>query len=275
MRTLVWLEATVGDPALDDLWSFLASYVDGLAAGRVRTRLVHAGTDAGGIRTPANRLLSDAVVLAKAVEQDAGADALVIGCWGAPTPAVRAAVSAAVTGLGEASVRAASTLGRRAAVVTVAESLAPVFSDEIRDLGGAHTFLGQPVRAYAPESTHLDVVRAVEDPTDLIERFDVTARRAVDDGADAVVVGCGYLGAIFAVHGYTAVGGAPDVPVIDPNRLALEHVLQLRLLADAGMGPTPRGYVRPTGARRDALLTTTRRLIDVSPALPTQEGTPR
>lgn len=276
MTTLVWLEATVGDPALDALWSMLADHVDALAAGRVRTRLVHAGADAGGIRTGPNRLLSDAVVLAGALDEERSGDvdAIVIGCWGAPTAPVRAAVSVPVTGLAEASVRVSSTLSRRAAVVTVAESLTSVFADEIRELGGASAFLPRPVRAYAPESTHRDVLRAVTDPTDLIDRFDAVARRAVDDGADAVVVGCGYLGAIFAAHGYTCVGGASDVPVIDPNRLAVEHVLQLRRLADAGIGPTARGYVRPAGPRHDALRTAARRLIGTAAASPSQEGTP-
>lgn len=276
MKTLLWIEATAGDPALDGLWSFLADHVDALAAGRVRTRLVHAGTDAGGIRTAPTRLLSDAVVLARALEEERAGktDAIVIGCWGAPTAAVRAAVSTPVTGLAESSVRALSTLGRRSAVVTVAESIVPVFSDEVRELGGAPAFLSTPVRAYAPESTHQDVLRAVTDPAELIDRFDRTARRAVDDGADAVVVGCGYLGAIFAAHGYTSVGGAPDVPVIDPNRLALEHVLQLQRLSDAGIGPTPRGHVRPSGNRQDALRITARRLIGPAAASPSQEGTP-
>ncbi|WP_036321231.1 aspartate/glutamate racemase family protein [Microbacterium sp. B24] len=276
MKTLVWLEATVGDGALDELWRFLADYVDALAAGRVRTRLMHAGVDAGGIRTAPNRLLSDAVVLARAVEEESAGDmdAIVIGCWGAPTPSVRAAVSVPVTGLAEASVRALSTLSRRAAVVTVAESLTPVFADEIRELGGAPAFLARPVRAYAPDSTHRDVVRAATDPTDLIGRFDAVARRAVDDGADAVVVGCGYLGAIFAAHGYTCVGGASDVPVIDPNRLALEHVLQLQRLADAGVTPTARGYVRPTEPRNHALRTVARSLLGTDATSPSQEGTP-
>ncbi len=276
MRSVVWLEATVGDPALGGLWDFLGERIARLAAGRVRTRLVHAGADAGGIRTPANRLLSDAVLLARAatLEEAGDADAFVIGCWGAPTAVVRGAVTVPVTGLAEASVRAMGSLARRAAVVTVADSLVPVFADEIRGLGGAGVFAAPPVRAYRPESTHLDVLRAVDDPTDLIERFDASARVAVDEGADAVVVGCGYLGAIFDAHGYRAVSTAADVPVIDPNRLALEHVLQLCHLADAGIRPTDRCYPSAAGARRAALLHTSRRLVPDAAASTSQEGTP-
>ncbi|MBN9176633.1 MAG: hypothetical protein J0I43_04600 [Microbacterium sp.] len=275
MKTLVWLEATAGAPELAPLWEFLADRVDALAEGRVATRVVHAGIDAGGIRTAPNRLLSDAAVLARAVEVDAGdaADALVIGCWGAPTSAVRAAVGIPATGLADANVRAVGSLARRAVVVTVAESLVPVFADEIDALGSAGFLMDRPVRAYAPESTHLDVLRAIEDPTDLISRFDATARRAVDDGADAIVVGCGYLAPIFAAHGYTAVSTAADVPILDCNRIALEHALHLRTLADAGIAPTARGYLRPVHARHRALASASHRLLGSTPLPIPQEGT--
>ncbi|GAA3649772.1 aspartate/glutamate racemase family protein [Microbacterium marinilacus] len=252
-RTVTWLEATVGDPALGELWDFLADQVALLADGRVRTRIRHVGVDAGGIRTPANRLLSDAAILATALDVQEQSDAIVIGCWGAPTEPVRAASTVPVTSLPDGASRAVGSLARRAVVVTVSPALVPIFRDDLTRLGPAGFLAERPVRSYDPESSHADVVRAIHDPEPLIERFDEVARAAVEDGADAVVVGCGYLAPLFTHHGYTSVGGHPDVPVLDCNRLAFSHALQLLDLAAAGIGPTARGYVRPSGARGVAL----------------------
>lgn len=259
MKTVTWLEATHGDPGLDDLWTFLADAVERLAEGRVRTRLQHTALNTGGIRTPANRLLSDAAILASGLDAQHSSDAIVIGCWGAPTGAVRSASKVPVSSLPDGSVRAMGSLAKRAVVITVAPSLVPIFTGDLQAMGASDFLADRPVRSYAPESTHLDVVRAIVDPSDLIDRFESAAEQAVRDGADVIVVGCGYLAPIFTHHGYTHVLAHPDVPIVDCNRLAFEHVLQLMRLDDAGITPTPRGYVRPDAPRRDALSAAARR----------------
>jgi Asp/Glu/hydantoin racemase len=264
MKSVTWLEATDGDPALDDLWSFLADSVERLADGRVRTRLQHTAVNTGGIRTAANRLLSDAAILAAGLDAEPASDAIVIGCWGAPTDAVRTASQVPVSSLPDGSVRAIGSLAKRAVVITVAPSLVPIFTGDLHAMGATGFLADRPVRAYDPESTHLDVVRAILDPSDLIARFDRVAEQAVRDGADAIVVGCGYLAPVFTRHGYTHVLAHPDVPVIDCNRLAFEHVLQLMRLDDAGITPSPRGYVRPDEARREALAAAAGRFTQAS-----------
>ncbi|MDF2441954.1 MAG: allantoin racemase [Subtercola sp.] len=253
LKTLTWLEATHGDPALAPLWRFLEEQVAELAAGRVKTRLQHTGFATGGIRTSANRLLTDTAILAASLAAESESDAIVIGCWGAPTEAVRSAVGIPVSSLPDASVRAIGSLARRAAVVTVAPALAPIFENDLRMLGATGFAAEQPVRSYLPESTHFDVLDAITDPADLIDRFDAAGEKAAAAGADAIVVGCGYLASIFTAHGYTALRHHPDIAVIDCNRLALEHALQLIELAQAGIHPSSRGYVRPTGVQRTAL----------------------
>lgn len=260
MPEITWIEATHGDPRLARLWGFLAEQVEAIAAGRARVRLRHVSIAAGGIRTAPNRLLSDAAILATALDEQTHADALVIGCWGAPTEVVRAAVGMPVTSLPDGSVRAVGSLARRAVLITVSRTLVPIFDDDLCRLGAAGFLDERPVRAYDPESSHLDVVEAIDDPAALIARFDAVAQEAVADGADAIVVGCGYLAPLFTHHGYTHVAGHPDVPVLDCNRLAFEHALGLLALAGAGIGPTARGYVRPAGERGAALAAASARL---------------
>lgn len=262
MYDITWVEATHGDERLARLWSFLAEQVQLIASGRAHVRLRHVSVAAGGIRTAPNRLMSDAAILAAALDEQPHADALVLGCWGAPTDVVRAAVNVPVSSLPDGSVRAVGSLARRAVVVTVSPTLVPIFSDDLRRLGTTGFLEDRPVRAYDPESTHVDVLDAVDDPAALIARFDEVARAAVADGADAIIVGCGYLAPIFTHHGYTRVGDHPDVPVLDCNRLALEHALGLLALDAAGIRPTARGYVRPTGERAAALTTAAARFTD-------------
>ena len=50
--------------------------------------------------------MSDAAILATAIEAQEHTDAIVLGCWGAPTEAVRAASALPVSSLPDGSVRA-------------------------------------------------------------------------------------------------------------------------------------------------------------------------
>jgi Asp/Glu/hydantoin racemase len=258
MKTLTWIEATHGDPRLAELWRFLRDEVESLARGRVRIEFVHVPLATGGIRTAANRLLNDAAVLAAAMGAVDRSDAVVIGCWGAPTGAVRSALNRTerplpVTSLPDASVRAVGSLARRAVLLTVSPTLIPIFADDLLGMGATGSHESRPVRAYDPESTHDDVLAAIADPEPLIARFDAEAQRAVADGADAVVVGCGYLAPIFTRAGYTSVRGHPDVPVIDCGRLAMEHALMLLELQEAGVVAAPRAYASPRGPQEAGL----------------------
>lgn len=70
MTRSTWIEAPVGDPAHAPRWRVLAAHGEHAAAGRTRVGLRHVGTDAGGIRTPADRTLS----------VDEGADAVIASC---------------------------------------------------------------------------------------------------------------------------------------------------------------------------------------------------
>ncbi|MGO3885478.1 MAG: aspartate/glutamate racemase family protein [Mycetocola sp.] len=252
-RTLTWLEATPGDPAAAELWEFLADSVATLAGGRIGTRVQHTAVAAGGIRTPATRAMSDAVLVASAMTAQQQGDVLVFGCWGSPVRAARSAVGVPVTGLAEGSCAAIPSLASSAVVVTVAPTLCSPFEAEVRGYGAAGWQPQRAVRSYAPESTLAEVCQAIQDPGPLIDRFDLAAREAVADGADSVVVGCGYLAPIFTAHGYTAVRGHPDVPVLDCNRLAMEHALHLLALSDAGIGPSPLASPRPSGGQGQQL----------------------
>jgi Asp/Glu/hydantoin racemase len=251
VQTLTWLDATTGDPQLEALWVFLRDQVRQLVSDRMEVELRHVGLSSGGVRHPATRLLNDAGLLAAASQVEASSDAIVLGCWGSPVQRIRSAVGIPVASLPEASALAAAALARRAVVVTVADSLTRVLTEDLADYGGSGLH-SNPVVSYVPESTHGDIVRAIHDPSDLIDRFDAAAAAAVEAGADAIVVGCGYLAPIFTAHGYRHVRGRPDIPVWDCNRLAVEHALTLHRLHGTGVRPAPLTYGRPRGASGEA-----------------------
>lgn len=273
---LTWIEATAGNPRHQRLWDYLRGEVEALAAGRAEIDFVHLPVVTGGIRTPANRLMNDTAVLAAALDRahpdgarpgegERPSDVTVIGCWGAPTEIVRAALNGPdrripVTSIPDAAVRVVGSLARSAVVVTVSPALIPIFADDLRRMSASGFHAITPVRAYDPESTHDDLVEALDDPTALIARFDAVAQEAVADGADAIVVGCGYLAPIFTGAGYAHVQGHPDVPVIDCGRLAMEHALLLHELGERGIAATPGGYPPPRGPQFGALRSAAARL---------------
>lgn len=233
---VAWLEATEGRAELAPVWDLLRGYLDGLAGTRAAVTLRHLPTPTPGARHPAARLLSDALAVAQARDAAPDADVLVYGCWAAPVAEARALVATSVTGLTEASLRIGATLAARPAVVTVAEGLRHGFARDFAALGVPDL----PLWWLDPASTHADVVAAVADPAALVDRFDRVARRATDAGADAILVGCGYLGPLFAVHGYDHVGGRPEVPVLDCCLLAFEFATMLAGLAGRGVGASRR-----------------------------------
>lgn len=257
---LHWLDITEGASELDGLWRFLRAHVEGLSAGRYEVDFGHSGVAGGGVRHAAARITQDAVTLAAASRVSSGADALVLGCWGSPTEAVRSMVTCPVASLSEASVLMTRSLAHTAAVITVSPSLIEPFATDAQRVAGGQGLLEPPVLAYDPESTYDDVLEAIEQPGSLIDRFDKVARQAVAKGADAVITGCGYLGPLFASHGYVSVGDAADVPVLDCTRLAFEHVHVLRALASAGHGPAVRAYNQPPARSLQAMTAVMSRL---------------
>ena len=251
---LVWIEATEARPGLNRMWDFLGEYLVGLSGDAFETSIVAFPLSAGGARHPAARVLSEGLVLAAAAEVEAPADIVLVNDWTPPVRQLRALLDP-VTALSEASVVLGSVIAQRPAIVTVAEELRDGLVRDLGDIGLLGRMADPPVWGLDPPSTHEDVQDAIDHPDGLIGRFDAVARRAVDAGADAILVGCGYYGPVFVKHGYTHVSGHPDVPVYDCVRLGFEMARVLYALREAGIDPSPRAFPRlaepsATAARR-------------------------
>lgn len=251
---LAWIEGTEARAGLAGLWEFLDGYLKDLAGDDFEVIFAAFPRAAGGVRQAAPRLMSEALGLTTAVESVAAdAELVLFNDWAMPVHAARSYLDVPVTGVNEASAVLGSVLAQRPAVVTVAEGLRWGFEADLRDFGVVDKMVQPPVWWLDPQSTHEDVMEAIDKPDSLVERFDAVAQRAVAAGADAILVGCGYLGPVLSHAGYRHVVGRPEVPVYDCTLLAYELGVTLHRLHRAGVGPSRRGFAVPEGANATAV----------------------
>lgn len=242
---LVWVEGTEARPKLNGLWTFLDDYLKDMARDEFDVSFVAFSRPGGGVRQSAPRLISEVLGLTSAkVAEEAGADLVIFNDWAMPIHAARSFLRVPVTGVSEASALLGSALSQRPAVVTVSEGLRWGFESDLREWGVMDKMLHPPVWWLDPESSHEDVQEAITSPDAFVARFDKVALQAVGAGADAILVGCGYLGPTLDHAGYRHVSGHPDVPVLNCTRLAYELGVTLFRLQRSGINPSMKGFAR-------------------------------
>ncbi len=166
----------------------------------------------------------------KLAEQE-GYDAVIIDCMGDPAlHAARELVDIPVIGPAEASMAMASVMGHRFSVVTVLQSVVPIFHNMVAAYGFKDRFAS---------------IRFIDIPVLELDREDevkeglaVESRKAIDeDGADLIILGCTGM-----------IGMAKDlekklgVPVIDPTAAALKMA---ESMVDLGYSHSKLTYPKP------------------------------
>jgi allantoin racemase len=220
---ILWNEATSGAPELDLLWDALRGYFPKVARGGTEVVLRHAPVSANYVRSLYTELLNNRAVVENtiAAERD-GFDAVVLGCWADPLWEAREVVDIPVVGIGEAAMLLATTLGFRFAVITVAPGVIPTIEMDLRLYGLEDRAIVRPVRTLDPPSDMELLLESVTEPhRRLIPNFERVARECIEDGAEVIVVGCGYYGPILTLHGYNEVPGT-GVPVVDCSAAGLK-----------------------------------------------------
>lgn len=158
---------------------------------------------------------------ALAAEAD-GCDGVFLGCWNDALWEAREVLRVPVGSLSEQSMLAALAMGRRFAVVTVSEKTACAIEHDLLAYGLRDRAIARPSRSIAPESDLALLQGAVDDPrSGFIPRFEAVARACIADGADVILVGCGYYGPLLRRAGYTRIPGT-GVPVVDSTTVALK-----------------------------------------------------
>jgi Asp/Glu/hydantoin racemase len=142
-------------------------------------------------------------------------DGVIVAAFGDPgLTALRARLAVPVTGIAEAGMAEAALGGRRFAVVTTTPELVAAIARTSASYGHAGQFAG----------THLtpgDPLDVMADPRRLVEALDAACRRAIQDGAEAIVIGGGPL-AVAA----RALAGRLDVDLVEPVPAAVRLALR-------------------------------------------------
>ncbi len=166
----------------------------------------------------------------KLAEQE-GYDAVIIDCMGDPAlHAARELVDIPVIGPAEASMAMACIIGHRFSVVTVLQSVVPIFHNMVAAYGFKDRFAS---------------IRFIDIPVLELDREDevkeglaAESKKAIDeDGADLIILGC--TGMIGMAKGLEKKLG---VPVIDPTAAALKMA---ESMVDLGYSHSKLTYPKP------------------------------
>lgn len=162
-----------------------------------------------------------------------GYDAVIIGCFGDPgLDGYREIVDMLVVGPASASMALAATLGNRFGIVTVTESIVHsmrrlAWDTGVLDALAAVRFIDTPVL-----EVHKNRETAVEKMVD-------EGRRAIDDGADTLVLGCMTMGFLDVAEDMSTQLG---VPVVNPAGAALKFA---EATVSVGLSHSRRAYFTP------------------------------
>ncbi len=220
---ILWSEATSGPSTMDPVWDLLRKYFTKVARPDNEVTIRHAAVSGNYVRSLHTELLNNpAVVENVIVGEQEGFDAAVLGCWADPLWEAREAADIPVVSIGEASMLFACSLGYKFAVITVAPGVIPTIELDLRMYGLQERAIYRPVRSLDPPSDLELLLESVEDPRKrMIPNFERVARQCIADGAEVIVVGCGYYGPILSMHGYNEIPGT-GVPVLDCSAAGLK-----------------------------------------------------
>jgi len=220
---ILWDEATSGLPVMEPVWQTLKGYFPKVARKDTEVVVRHAAVSGNYVRSLYTELLNNHSIVETAIngEQD-GFDAVVLGCWADPLWEAREVLNIPVVGIGEASMLLACSLGYKFAIITVHPGVIPTIELDLRMYGLQDRAIIRPVRTLDPPSDTEMLLESVKEPyRRMIPNFERVARQCIDDGAEVIIVGCGYYGPILTMHGYNEIPGS-GVPVLDCSAAVLK-----------------------------------------------------
>lgn len=160
-----------------------------------------------------------------------GADGVIDYCFFDPAlwPA-RQLLDIPVVGAAEASMHLASYLGRKFAIITPQAAYVQAMDDAIEQYGfKTNTLSHRPVRAIGVTEEEIIVSLAAGKTKDLVDIFVPAARSCIEEGSDAIIIGCGVLGvALTEGAGLREVEGVPIISQAVATIKAIETLVSLK-----------------------------------------------
>lgn len=156
-----------------------------------------------------------------------------------PEPAlreIRGLVDIPVVAYGESAMFTACMLGRKFGVLVFIDDMNELIAENARGHGLESRFAG----AMPVGFTFNDVLKGFEDPSELLDRFRVAARKLIAVGADVIIPGEAPMNVLLAQNGLNEVDGVPVIDSLATWIKQAETMADLRRLC--GTKPSRRGY---------------------------------
>ena len=222
---LCWIHPTTKNDGLNSLWQKLEETVRPVLMPDTQIEFRFLEKSGNFTRSLyAEHLNSVFLVEAALRAEEDGFDGVYFGCWNDPLWEAREILGIPVGSVGEQSMLASLSIGKRFAVVTVSEKTVCAIENDLMAYGLGARAINRPVRSITPESDLGLLSESVEDPYKrFIPRLEAAARECIRDGAEVILVGCAYYGPLLRAAGYREV---PDtgVPVLDSSSISLKYL---------------------------------------------------
>ena len=243
---LCWLHPTTRNEDLDALWRKLEDTVRPVLMPETQLEFRFLERSGNYTRSLYAEHLNSVLLLEAALRaRDDGFDGVYFGCWNDPHWEAREVLEIPVGSVGEQSMLASLSIGKRFAVVTVSEKTVCAIENDLNAYGLGGRAITRPVRSIMPESDAGLLRESVDDPhRRFIPRLEEVAMECIRDGAEVILVGCAYYGPLLRAAGYREVPGT-GVPVLDSSSISLKYLETMSDLARTmGIVKSSRQYLK-------------------------------
>ncbi len=240
----IWYQSLVDGGRMPSYFDGLAERARRIARPGVEVRFASMPQGAYGGHTPADVVvypylmsLHIQFILDNALRAEAeGYDVFAVGSVQDPgLEEARSLLDIPAVGYGESAMHFACALGSRFVVIAFQERFDQIMDLRIQRLG----LSGRALPTVLMDATFNEVGKAQQQPAQLVERFQETARRAIRAGAEAIIPGQLYLSEAVARAGVTRID---EVPIVDALASTLKMAEAMGDLKRLGIAVTRRGY---------------------------------
>ena len=246
----IWYQSLIGSGSAPNYFDGLQAHARRVARPGVEVAFHGLPADTYGKHEPADVVVFPYIaslhmqfILDNALRAEAeGYEVFAVGSVQDPgLEEVRSLIDIPAVGYGESAMHFACLLGSRFAVIAFQQGFDEMLDLRIRRLGLAE----RAVPTVLIDVNYGDVSKGLLDPKQLVEQFTAAAKRAIAQGAQALIPGQLYLSEAMARAGIMRID---DVPVVDGLTATLKMAEAMADLHRYGIRVTRRGYrhARPT-----------------------------
>jgi len=241
----IWYQSLIGSGSAPGYFDGLSAHARRVARPGVEVHFHGLPADAYGKHEPADVVVYPYIaslhmqfILDNALRAEAeGYEAFAVGSVQDPgLEEARSLVGIPVVGYGESAMHFACLLGSRFAVIAFQKGFDEMLDLRIRRLGLAE----RAVPTVLIDVNYGDVSKGLLEPAQLVAQFTEAARRAITQGAQALIPGQLYLSEAMSRAGVTRID---DVPVVDGLTATLKMAEAMADLHRLGIRVTRRGYL--------------------------------